>query len=67
MTKTAPRVGDRVRITGLMDDPYPILVGTTGTITRVHEGDGWWQADVAWDNSDRRLMLIEVDPFEVIA
>lgn len=55
--------GDRVRVTGLMpNDPCPIEIGSTGTITDVNIFD---QIMVDWD-SGRSLILLTTDPFEVI-
>jgi hypothetical protein len=34
-----PHIGDRVRITGVMDDPDPIPVGTEGTVDWVNTLD----------------------------
>lgn len=65
---TAPvQVGDRVQVTGLMDDPCPIPVGTEGTVDWV----GQWvseytqQIGVKWDNG-RTLILLGSDPYRVI-
>ncbi len=57
--------GDRVRITGTMpNDPDPLPVGATGTVARVlHSAQ---QADVAWDNGRTLLLLLDVDPYQVI-
>lgn len=49
--------GDRVRITGLMSDPDPLPVGTTGTVTHVSDFGDWSQVSVRWDNG-RTLMLV---------
>jgi hypothetical protein len=60
-------VGDRLRMTGLMDDPDPIPVGSEGTVDYV----GDWnyelsrQIGVKWD-SGRSLLLLEHDPYVVI-
>lgn len=61
-----PEVGDRVKVTGTMvDDPSPIEIGTTGTVTRVwYPGESVEQVSVEWDNG-RKLMLIPID-YEVI-
>jgi len=74
MTNTAPnnvKAGDRVRLLAMTEDPDPIPVGTTGTVTWVNElkmfGPDRWQISVDWDN-DRKLMLaIPADRFEVIS
>jgi hypothetical protein len=56
--------GDHVRITGTMpDDPDPLPIGTTGTVRRVLDSG---QADVDWDNGRSHLLLLDVDPYEVI-
>lgn len=58
--------GDRVKITGVMpDEPNPVPVGTQGTVVAVN----LWaqQADVKWDNGRRLYLLLDVDPYEVIA
>ena len=62
-----PNVGDRVRMTGVMNDPDPVAVGAEGTVNLV----GSWtceltrQIGVRWDNG-RTLGLLEGDPFEVL-
>lgn len=60
------KVGDRVQITGVMpDDPDPLPVGSTGTIVRVLDSSR--QADVDWDHGRSLLLLLDVDPYRVIA
>ena len=67
MTAAPVRVGDRVRVTGPMNDPDPIPVGTEGTVDWV----GQWVSDytrqigVKWDNG-RTLILLGGDPYQVI-
>lgn len=63
----SPRPGDRVRITGaLPGDPDPLPIGLTGTVRRFNELDHQQsQVFVDWDNG-RRLILLEVDPYEII-
>lgn len=59
-----PQVGERVRMAGVMaDDPAPMAVGDTGTVTAVHADVG--QIHVEWDNG-RSLILLTHDPFEVV-
>jgi hypothetical protein len=61
------KVGDRVRITGVMNDPKPLPIGTEGTVIYI----GQWESEltkqigVAWGNGSR-LGLLPEDPFEVI-
>ena len=59
-----PRVGDRVRITGIMRDPDPIPVGAEGTVDYIHNGP-IPQIGVDWDNG-RALLLLPHDPFTVV-
>ncbi|CAN1570718.1 Domain of unknown function DUF4314 [Mycobacteriaceae bacterium] len=60
--------GDRVRVTGILDDPAPLTVGMEGTVNWV----GTWtteltrQIGVQWDDG-RCLLLLPGDPFRVIA
>ena len=62
-----PQVGDRVRVTGIMNDPDPLTVGEEGTVNWM----GAWtseltkQIGVKWD-SGRTLGLLENDPFEIL-
>ncbi len=62
-----PRIGDRVRITGVMDDPDPIPVGTEGVVDWLGAWDSELtrQIGVKWQNG-RRLILLDTDPFIVI-
>ncbi len=69
--RTLPTVGQRVKITGVMDDPDPLPVGLTGTVTAVTEfghsiivGAGA-QISVDWDNG-RTLMLVDTDPYTAL-
>lgn len=63
MTTQTPHTGDRVRMTGLMDDPTPLPIGAQGTIktTRLDVG----QIDVQWDDGSHLILLTE-DPFEIL-
>lgn len=62
------KIGDRVRVTGPMNDPNPIAVGVEGTVRYV----GGWdneitrQIGVDWDDGST-LFLLEHDPFTVVA
>jgi hypothetical protein len=50
--------GDRVVLTQMNEDPYPVQPGTLGTVTArpIHFG-GSWQVSVDWDNG-RTLDLV---------
>ena len=57
MTLRISSPGNRIRMTGLMpDDPAPVPVGTTGTVTEVHEDVG--QIFVDWDGIYSLILLM---------
>lgn len=65
-----PRVGDRIRLLSMRDDPAPIPMNEMGTVlgvTRLGSGsEQWFQIDVSWD-SGRTLMLVSPpDTFEIV-
>ncbi|WP_280416848.1 hypothetical protein [Nocardia carnea] len=61
-----PRVGDRVRITGLLPaDPDPLDLGATGTVTGIGAQRAG-QVFVDWDNG-RASILLDTDPFEILS
>ena len=61
-------VGDRVRVTGILDDPAPLTAGMEGTVYWV----GTWTTEltrhiaVQWDDG-RRLLLLPGDQYRVTA
>lgn len=58
LPKSDLKVGQRIRLVKMGDDPRPIPPGETGTVTRVNPlWDGEIQVSVDWD-SGRGLMLI---------
>lgn len=69
MSRTVPPVmiGDRVAVTGTLDDPAPLTVGMTGTVYWIGNWRNEWtrQIGVRWDDG-RQLMLLPGDPFRVI-
>ena len=62
------KVGDRIELTEMNNDPRPIEVGTQGTVTRVNfEGPEWChQINVDWDNGRKLNLLPYEDKFKVI-
>jgi len=62
-----PALGDRVRVTGPMDDPDPMPVGSEGTVDWVGQWNSHYtrQVGVKWDNG-RTLLLLAEDPFEIV-
>lgn len=63
-----PALGDRVRVTGPMDDPDPMPVGSEGTVDWVGQWTSHYtrQIGVKWDNG-RTLLLLAEDPFEIVS
>ncbi|MEO8271651.1 MAG: DUF4314 domain-containing protein [Aureliella sp.] len=59
------KIGDRVRLISMPQDPDPIPVGSLGTVLRVHDQRDWYQVEVTWDNG-RELMLAMPDDCDEI-
>lgn len=61
-----PRVGDRIEVIGTMiNDPAPMEIGATGTVTEVfNEGGSLEQVAVSWDNG--RSLLLVPDDYRII-
>lgn len=63
------KVGDRIRLIDMPDDPNPIPPGTEGTVNNVTDlnglAPGYYQIGVDWDNN-RSLSLVERDKWEII-
>ena len=57
------KVGDRVRLLSMTDDPDPIPAGTTGKVVGVYLLSDWTQVDVDWDNG--RSLMLSIPPDEV--
>jgi hypothetical protein len=73
MTKDPCKVGDRIRLLEMQDDPDPIPPGTTGTVTSVHQFrglgprlEGAWHISVNWDVSRSLALCYPPDHFEVL-
>lgn len=56
-------IGTRVKLTKDMDDKYPILAGTIGTIDYI---DSEGQLHMMWENGRTLALIPEVDEFEII-
>jgi hypothetical protein len=64
------RIGDRIRLVAMPNDPAPQQVGELGTVTgcRRNSGDdGWFQIDVAWDNGRTLMLASPPDEFEIVS
>ena len=51
------KVGDRIRLVSMLDDPDPIPAGTMGVVTEIHVHSDWTQLEISWENG-RMLMLV---------
>ena len=61
------KVGDRIRLVSMLEDPDPIPAGTMGVVTGIHIHSGWTQIEVSWE-SGRMLMLVSPpDQFEIVS
>ena len=56
-------IGTKVKLTKDMDDKYPILAGTIGTIDYI---DSEGQLHMKWENGRTLALIPEVDQFEII-
>lgn len=65
------KIGDRIRLLSMPDDPNPIHVGQIGTVTGIRtyrSGDeSWHQIDVSWDDGRTLMLVSPPDRFEIIA
>ena len=57
------KVGRRIRLVAMVDDPNPLPVGSIGTITAVRSLGDWLQIDVDWDWG--RALMLSVPPDRV--
>ena len=64
------RIGDRIRLVAMRDDPDPIQIGEVGTVTACRRNgsgqDAWNQIDVAWDNGRTLMLVSPPDEFEIV-
>ena len=60
------KVGDRIRLIHMADDPDPIPAGTTGTVTELHFHSDWTQIEVSWENGRKLMLVSPPDEFEII-
>jgi hypothetical protein len=62
------KVGDRIRLLKMDNDPNPILVGDCGEVTKVNEIKSFEeiQVSVKWDSGRTLMVLLPHDIIEVI-
>lgn len=65
--RVLPKVGDRIRLVAMPDDPNPIDPGQTGTVLSINKvdlgGEAWYQIEVQWNNG--RTLMLSCPPDEI--
>jgi len=64
--QTELKVGDRIRLVSMTDDPVPIPAGALGTIVGIYPQRGWTQVDVNWDSGRSLMLTIPPDRIELV-
>lgn len=59
-------IGKRIKLVEMVDDPYPIPPGTTGTVTLACEVLGNMHLTVKWDIERSLTLVCPPDRYEVI-
>jgi hypothetical protein len=61
------KTGDRIKLIQMDNDPRPVPVGTTGTVTNINKvGKDFTQVSVDWDNGSRLMLCLPEDKFEIL-
>ena len=60
------RIGDRVELIEMPEDPAPIPPGTQGTVDWVGEHSRFVQIGVRWDNGRSLMLCVPPDRFRVV-
>ena len=60
------KVGDRIRLIQMGNDPDPIPAGTIGSVTEIHIHSDWTQIEVSWENGRKLMLVSPPDMFEII-
>ena len=60
------KIGDRIRLIHMVDDPDPVPDGTLGTVSEIHCYSVWTQVSVSWDNGRKLMLSSPPDKFEII-
>jgi hypothetical protein len=63
----APKVGDRIRLIRMPEDPDPIPTGSLGTVCAIHPHHRWTQVEVDWDNGRRLMLSLPADVIEILS
>jgi len=62
----ALKIGVRIRLISMPEDPDPVPNGSFGTVREVHRHHDWMQVEVDWDNGRRLMLTIPDDLIEVL-
>ncbi len=60
------KVGDRIRLIPMVDDPGPVPDGTLGTVSEIHHYSVWTQDSVSWDNGRKLMLASPPDKYDII-
>jgi hypothetical protein len=62
------KVGDRIELVSMRDDPDPIELWTRGTVDFVNDNpaSGFVQYGVQWDNGRTLMLCVPPDEFKVL-
>jgi hypothetical protein len=62
------KVGDRIELVKMPNDPDPIPVGTQGTVTKIQDGlyPGATEIYVKWDIARSLHLIVPPDEYRVI-
>ena len=62
----APKVGDRIRLIHMPEDPDPVPYGSLGTVRAIHSHHRWTQVEVDWDNGRHLMLSLPDDVVEIV-
>ncbi len=60
------KIGDRIRLVSMPQDPDPIPVGSLGTVVAIYDHRDWTQVDVDWDNKRALMLTLPEDSIEIV-
>jgi hypothetical protein len=61
------KIGDRIELVEMPEDPDPIPPGTQGTVDWVNELPRFVQIGVRWDNGRSLMLCVPPDRFRVVS
>lgn len=60
------KIGSRIRLVDMSNDPDPIEPGSTGTVLGICHLSGWTSITVDWDNGRALGLCTPPDIFEIL-